>query len=444
MDQEIIDWRGTSNASLANMFSLLAIRLGSYWKKDNFTHQTSDQFSRNYIGTLGKIEQFMEQLRLNLVPDFEEYELQLKRNQNQYIEQLRSYFNQLRYVPIWYEGIELSINANIFFGCMEPKAKRFLSRTYKQLKLEIPVDLDKPEMLRRKNYQQFAPVDLDQNDKNLFDKLSYITHMLSHSTMQDRFIQWKKKADSDKVHAEDYVNKCFDTHSNLYVLCMDLGYLSDEIQEAQIEGQVQADQDNQGIMGAREGYKKIKGALERLDRFIATDVNVIGYIQKLEFFPPKGYSAFSVFLLKGDVPVSEDYWANFIGEKWRLATADQGAFHNCNPEFRTFSKGSVGTIKASHIKKRKELVEWVVTYVAKSGEFLTATVPKNDMGVLFKLGKVPYVAPINTQPPKQTKNKQPTQPEKLEDIKIPDKIWKISKTSKSKADKIICTSSNLI
>lgn len=77
MDQEIIDWRVTS-PYLTNMFSLLAIRLSSYWETESFKQQIYCQFTQNYISTLGKIEQFMEQIRLNLVPDSEEYELQLK------------------------------------------------------------------------------------------------------------------------------------------------------------------------------------------------------------------------------------------------------------------------------------------------------------------------------------------------------------------------------
>lgn len=442
MDQEIIDWRGTSNASLANMFSLLAIRLGSYWRNDSFTHQTSDQFFCNYVGTLGKIEQFMEQVRLNLVPDSEEYELQLKSNQNQYIEQITSYFDHLRYVPVWFGTVELSVNANIFFKCVDVKAHRFLSKPFKESEFRLEVDPEQPQMLRRKSYTDFISTDLENYREELFSTLKYISTQLCQSNAQQAFINCKEKAILDKVHAEDYVNRCFDTHSNLYVLCMDLGYLSDETKETQIKGQVQTDQDNQGKLNDNKAYTEIKGALDRLGKLLATDVNVIGYIQKLEFFPPKGYSAFSVFLLKGDVPVSEDYWANFIGEKWRLAAGEQGAFHNCNPEFRLFSKDSVGTIKVSHTKKRKELVEWVVTYVAKSGEFLTATVPEADMGVLFKLGKEPWAAPISAQSLKQTRNKQPKQPEKLEDIKIPDKIWKIPKTAKSKADKIIASRIN--
>lgn len=159
-------------------------------------------------------------------------------------------------------------------------------------------------------------------------------------------------------NASRYVDYLFGRYAKLLVIRLDVGYGNEAKEYLTYEG---ADaHKNQLIAYVKKKYP-----------------DLVGYIWKLEYTPPKRYHYHLIFFFNGnevraDVNIGKD-----IGWHWQsVITLEGGLFYNCNEWKEEYDQVGIGQIRRQDAKKRKTLVNVVVEYLIKSDRYIRAMIPK--------------------------------------------------------------------
>lgn len=92
----------------------------------------------------------------------------------------------------------------------------------------------------------------------------------------------------------------------------------------------------------------------------------LGYINKVEYGPMKGYHHHLIILLNGHKHQQDVNIAKQLGEHWaNVITAGQGVYHNCNAKKERYAYKGIGMIERNDSEKRKIFETKVIEYLVK-------------------------------------------------------------------------------
>ncbi len=163
--------------------------------------------------------------------------------------------------------------------------------------------------------------------------------------------------------ASKSIGKAFRSYSRLLVIRLDLSYRKEFFPEITAE---RAKKDLRRFFWNWRHKKSLFG-------------DCVYYLWKLEYGLLKGYHFHLVLFYNGRAVRNDAFRAHAVGEYWKdVTTKGKGAFFNCNVDKAKYRYVGIGMVKWDDEEKRRFLLEKVVTYLAKSDQYLRAKRLRNS------------------------------------------------------------------
>lgn len=393
------------------IFERFELQLTRCWLDRNDKQKKLD-FAYHHLETLRAIENFVLDI---------EYENSLKINDVRHslfnenrdeISHFQKYFNRLRFNSNWFTDNQiLSERAIIFFDV----CRRIEDRVGKQIATEQMATAQiKPRhnllSMSDKNFEFNEQVDLEHKTDLLFELIDTISTKLESLSFKKKMRGRQIFANEQNEALSEYVQHCFDSCPQIFVVCMDLGYCS--------SGK------NKLIKPTVANVPQILSDLKKLSARLDFDSDIVGHFEKLEFTSERGYSLHGAFLFKDNKRYTEGDWVKHIGDMWiQITQNNRGAYHNCNPEIRQkFSDRAVGAMKRTEIAKVEAMQKWVIGYMTLSSQYLAASREQ----YAFFIGKRPSIkSPVQLNAQGFKNNSDVTRLQLLSENEIKT-IWKLS------------------
>lgn len=187
--------------------------------------------------------------------------------------------------------------------------------------------------------------------------IDFIRSSAATDAFKAAIAQSTQTANRRLASASKSIGKTFKNHSKLLVIRLDLFYRKEHSHEITTE---QAKKDLSHFFWNWRHKKSLFG-------------HCVYCCWKLEFGLQKGYHFHLILFYNGRVVRNDAYRAHAVGEYWKdVTTKGRGAFFNCNLDKEKYRYLGIGMIKWDDEAKRRVLINKVVTYLAKSEQYLRA------------------------------------------------------------------------
>lgn len=158
-----------------------------------------------------------------------------------------------------------------------------------------------------------------------------------------------------------YISNLFQQYSRLLIIRIDLGYQQQHI----------------------TNYETFRADIDYFIKLIPSNPvfkDLIGYIWKLEYGTDKGYHAHLLLCYDGAKRRSDYHIAKQIGELWQHdITLGRGIYFNCNAKEQkeSYKHCYLGMVHRSETDKINWMIEYGVSYLLKTDEYLRLMKPDN-------------------------------------------------------------------
>lgn len=363
-----------------DIFRILKERHSGYWLADD--KQSRNLTYSQYLDTLMAIEEFVIDVELEKVPSLEKYDAYKKNDNQPKLLEIQAYFSKLRYDLPVVKNIEFSERYNIFD--MVFSKERVRSHLQRLANQTINSPLNRVGDTEAVNSDSDAEVKLATNAEIFLRNVKEIKRNLQGIHTQELIAKREWGARQAYKQMKEYLESCFQVCPTVHVLCMDFGYLVTKMPNDICKPSISLD-----IIIRHWG---------ELRQRLAIELDVLGHIERLEFSDPKGYSIYTVLLLKHHHDRTEDEWVIFFGNLWRGITQPWGAYHCFNPDIAAIDKNATGIISSEQTNKRHAFNRWVLEYMAFSGIYWKVDTQEYANQSVWQTGKFPQAETVTVEP----------------------------------------------
>lgn len=219
---------------------------------------------------------------------------------------------------------------------------------------------------------------------------------------QRKEANWRGRANYRIKSAETYINNLFETYSRLLVIRVDL-------YPEKFKANDLVRTSETGPPTTTDHLKNLTSNVERLmnnRRNNQLFEHCVGHIFKIEYAPERGWHAHTIFFYDGHKVQNDSHYSIEIGKYWQDRITDgKGTYWACNrpSNLLNYPRIGIGMIDHTNSEKRQALIEVVVTYLAKTDNFIQCKTFQGQK--LFRTGQPPKARAIKRGRPRLlTKN----------------------------------------
>lgn len=200
-----------------------------------------------------------------------------------------------------------------------------------------------------------------------------LRNRLNNDYLQMKVDNRQKNARKNFISGRNYVDELFNYYARLNVVRIEFGYKY---------------QSNGVPVPIEEAQKDIQALRAQIKKHPAFE-HCVGHLGKMEVGYDKGYHFSFIFLYDGSKVNKDSYRCDLIGKLWcDEINPELGTYHNCNrnkAEYKAFN--GIGMVHYYDLKKRENLVKYVIGYATKSSQMVMVKPRKGDR--VFYRGVIP-------------------------------------------------------